>query len=440
MKTEQPKNLQSSEEVTPEVRAKLMNKLKTLPASPGVYFHKDMSGEVIYVGKAAVLKNRVRQYFHHTQKDPKTEALVREIADTDWIVVDTEMDALFLESEMIKRYMPKWNILLRDDKTVSYVRIDIKSEVPYVSFTRTPQDDKATYIGPFYGKSAVAQALRILRKVFPYYDKPYDGKKTLNTDLGLTPGIEIGRTTPQDYKKNLRKLRLYLEGGRHKLITEIEKQMKQAAKEEKFEEAAELRQQLFGLRELQKKIVFSDKEFLDISSDQALTDLQKLLNLPNPPRRIEGYDISHQSGTNVVGSMVVFVNGASDRSAYRKFKLRNQKNDDTANLHEVIERRLKHPEWDFPELVILDGGIGQVNAVKDLLWQHGIAVIGRDKSGNHTRNAAVNIIVPQPDGIDRLIPLAPNSHVAKLIARIDDEAHRFAITYHTLLKRKNMLK
>lgn len=339
---------------------------------------------------------------------------------------------------MIKRYMPKWNILLRDDKTVSYVRINMRSEVPYVSFTRTPQDDKAVYIGPFYGKTAVAKALRILRRVFPYYDKPYDGKKTLNTDLGLTPGIEVGRMSAQEYKKNLRKLRLYLEGGRHKLISEIEKQMQQAAKEERFEEAAELRKQLFGLRELQKKIVFSDKEFLDISSDQALVDLQKLLGLADPPRRIEGYDISHQSGTNVVGSMVVFTNGVSDRSEYRKFKLRNQRNDDTANLREVIERRLKHQEWDFPNLVILDGGLMQVNAVRDLLWNKNIAVIGRDKSGDHTRNAAVRIIIPKI-GENQEVMLSPDSHVAKLIARIDDEAHRFAITYHTLLKRKSML-
>ncbi len=425
--------------VTPAMRDALLQKLKTLPASPGVYFHKDADGQVIYVGKAAVLKNRVRQYFHKTQKDTKTIALVREIADTDWIVVDTEMDALFLESEMIKRYKPKWNILLRDDKTVSYVRIDMKSEVPYVSFTRTPQDDKATYIGPFYGKSAVEKALRILRKVFPYYDKPYDGKKTLNTDLGLTPGIEIGKTTPAEYKKNLRKLRLYLEGGRHRLIKDLEKQMANAAKNQNFEEAAELKKQLFGLRELQKKIVFSDKEFLDISSDQALVDLQMLLHLPEPPRRIEGYDISHQSGTNVVGSMVVFVNGVSDRAEYRKFKLRNQRNDDTANLREVIERRLKHQEWEFPNLVILDGGVGQVNAVQDLLAEQQIAVIGRDKSGDHTRNAAVRIIVPRAGSYDTLT-LPGDSHIAKLIARIDDEAHRFAITYHTLLKRKQMLK
>ena len=185
---------------------RLKQKLSELPARPGVYFHKNREGEIMYVGKAAVLKNRVRQYFQKSHKDPKTEALVKEIADTDWVVVDTEMDALFLESEMIKRYMPKWNILLRDDKTVSYVRIDMKSEVPYVSFTRTPMDDKATYVGPFYGKVSVAKALRILRRIFPYYTKPYTGRKSLDTDLGLTPGIEIGKSTAQDYKRNLRKL------------------------------------------------------------------------------------------------------------------------------------------------------------------------------------------------------------------------------------------
>ena len=434
----------------------LAAKLKTLPAAPGVYFHKNAAGEVIYVGKAAVLKNRVRQYFHNTLKDPKTAALVQEIADTDWIVVDTEMDALFLESEMIKRYMPKWNILLRDDKTVSYVRIDFKSEVPYVSFTRTPQDDRATYIGPFYGKTPVEKALRILRKIFPYYDKPYTGQKTLNTDLGLTPGIEIGKTTPQEYKKNLRKLRLYLEGGRHKLLRELEKQMRAAADAQDYETAAALRQQLYGLRELQKKIVFSDKEFMDISSDRALTELQNLLHLPQPPRRIEGYDISHQSGQDVVGSMVVFINGVSDRAEYRKFKLRRQQNDDVASLQEVLTRRLKHTEWDYPDLIILDGGAPQVNAVRPLLEAHHIPFFGRDKSGDHARNAAVQLLLPTNNPTNNptdnssnppanaatttSLPLDPHSHLAKLIARIDDEAHRFAITYHTLLKRRRLLK
>ena len=427
---------------------KLKAKLKTLPSAPGVYFHKNKDGEIIYVGKAAVLKNRVRQYFQKTEKDPKTEALVSEIFDTDWIVVDTEMDALFLESEMIKRYKPKWNILLRDDKTVSYVRIDMKSEVPYVSVTRQPLDDKATYIGPFYAKTTISTALRILRKVFPYYDRPYDGKKTLNTDLGLTPGIEIGKSTPAEYKKTLRRLIRYLEGDRQKLIKDIENEMKSAAKQGQYERAAELRNQYFGLRGLKKKIVFSNKEFLDLSSDQALKEFQKLLKLELPPRRIEGYDISHEQGTNVVASMVVFVNGASDRSEYRKFKMRQQKNDDTANMREVISRRLKHHEWPYPDLIILDGAGAQIAAVKDLLDAAKIPVIGRDKSGDHTRNAPVNIIIPEPNPRGNSLKksdfqsvyLPPDSHVAKLIARIDEESHRFAITYHRLLKRKNFLK
>ena len=418
----------------------LKEKLKTLPSSPGVYFHKNKAGEIIYVGKAAVLKNRVRQYFQKSHKDPKTEALVREIYMTDWIVVDTEMDALFLESEMIKRYMPKWNILLRDDKTVSYVRIDMKSEVPYVSMTRTPMDDKATYVGPFYAKLPVEKALRVLRKVFPYYTKPYNGKKTLDTDLGLTPGIEIGRSTSTDYKKNLRKLIRYLEGDRVKLLRELEKQMNEASKAGNYEEAAELRNQLFGLKELKKKIVFSDKEFMDISSDQALLQLQKLLNLPEPPKRIEGYDISHQSGTNAVASMVVFTNGASDRSEYRKFKIRqSNRQDDLASMREVLGRRLKHKEWPYPDLIILDGSIGQISAVKNILEVKNIPVIGRDKSGDHGRNASVKIAIPEGDDY-KIVPLPSDSHIAKLIARIDEESHRFAITYHTLLKRKNLFK
>ncbi|MBQ6414109.1 GIY-YIG nuclease family protein [Candidatus Saccharibacteria bacterium] len=444
----------------------LKQKLSKLPVAPGVYFHKNTAGEIIYVGKAAVLRNRVRQYFQKSHKDIKTEALVAEIADTDWIVVDTEMDALFLESEMIKRYMPKWNILLRDDKTVSYVRVSMGDEVPYVSFTRTPMDDKAVYVGPFYGKSAVEKAVRILRRVFPYYNKPYTGRKTLDTDLGLTPGIEIDKCTPRDYKRNLRKLIRYLEGDREKLIRDLEKTMKDEAAKGNYELAAEARDQLFGLKELKKKIVFSDKEFLDISSDQALRQLQEILRLAQPPRRIEGYDISHQSGENTVGSMVVFINGVAARDEYRKFKIRTSRNDDLKSMKEMISRRLKHREWDFPDLIILDGGITQVNAILPLVEPYGIPVIGRDKSGDHTRNAEVRLVIPKvpnrghPEpgkarlsaetpvatgvsdaGRDwELLELPEGSHIARLVARIDEEAHRFAITYHSLLKRKSMLK
>ncbi|MBR3319890.1 GIY-YIG nuclease family protein [Candidatus Saccharibacteria bacterium] len=421
----------------------LKQKLKTLPAAPGVYFHKNKAGDVIYVGKAAVLKNRVRQYFQNPKdRDAKTAALVEEIYMTDWIVVDTEMDALFLESEMIKRYMPKWNILLRDDKNVSFVRINMKDEIPYVSMTRNPLGDNARYIGPFYAKNTIETALRILRKIFPYYDKPYTGKKTLDTDLGLTPGIEVGKMTAKDYHKILNSLIRYLEGDRQKLLKDLEREMKEEAKVGNFERAAELRNELFGLKGLKKKIVFSDKEFLDISSDLALRELQKLLNLPSPPRRIEGYDISHQSGVDVVASMVVFTNGVSDRSEYRKFKLRKQQNNDTASLVEVITRRLKHPSWEFPDLIILDGGKNQVSAVLPLLKSAkdgaSIPVIGRDKSGDHSKSATVKIVVPTLEGFST-VELSKDSHISRLIARIDEEAHRFAITYHSLLKRKRNL-
>ncbi len=414
----------------------LKAKLKTLPSAPGVYFHKNQTGEIIYVGKAAVLKNRVRQYFHNTPKDPKTTALVAEISDTDWTITDTEMDALFLESEMIKRYRPKWNVLLRDDKTVSYIRITMKDPVPHLSLTRTPQDDQATYIGPFYGKAIVEKSLRTLRKIFPYYDKPYNGKKTLHTDLGLTPGIELGLSTETAYKQNLRRLIRYLKGDRKQLLKDLEKQMKKQAELGQFEQAAVLRNQLFGLQALRKTIIFSDRESFDLTTDCALLELQHLLALPTPPRRIEGYDISHQSGTDAVGSMVVFTNGVSERSAYRKFKLRRPQNDDPRSLREVLERRLKHTEWPLPDLILLDGSELQLAAVQDLAKQHQIKILARDKSSNHSHNTEVKLIAPNRPPL--ILP--PTSHLAKLIDRIDQEAHRFAITYHHLLKRKRMLQ
>jgi excinuclease ABC subunit C len=408
----------------------LKEKLKTLPAAPGVYFHKDKNGEIIYVGKAAVLKNRVRQYFQKTRKDPKTEALVAEIYDTDWRVVDSEIDALFLESEMVKRYKPKWNILLRDDKSVSYVRIDLKSPVPYVSMTRNPLDDGAEYFGPYYGKLVIKNALKALRRIFPFYERPFDGKKSLYTDLKLTPGIEIGASTPAEYKRNLRKLIKYIEGGRGKLIAEIEKEMKKASKAQDFETAGKLHGQYLGLKGLSVKILFSDQEFLDISSDVALSQLQKLLNLAEPPRRIEGFDISHQSGTNVVASGVVFMNGVADRTKYRKFKIREDKNNDFENMKEVVTRRLGHLEdWGRPDLILIDGGKPQIRAVREILLASGVSFIGLAKEFE-------TIILPDLTEIK----IANNSHIIKLLQRVRDESHRFAVSYHTLLKRKNALK
>ena len=470
----------------------LQAKLKTLPRTPGVYFHKSASGEVIYVGKAAVLKNRVRQYFQDSRgRDNKTMALVAEIFDTDWIETESEVDALFLESEMIKRYMPRYNVLLRDDKSQMYVRIDMKSDWPTVSFTRNPADDGADYFGPFYNGFALKKALRYLRRIFPYLTRQRrPGQSKLDEDLGLRPKISDGSDA---YKASLRKLISYIKGNRKVIAVELERDMKTAAGLHDFERAASLRNKLHAMQELQRRVMFGDKEFLDISKDKALADLAKLLGLKNIPVRIEGYDISHMNGRQVVASMVVFTNGASDRAEYRKFKV-GEKNDDTGNMYEVIFRRLGErniKSWGRPDLLLIDGGKGQLSAAIKARDERGIKLpiisiakreeeiiihktgsqidvtrieelqksIHQDVSihedndvyvvnlhpaqrnaGSHSKNLRGSAI---DDGSSRdnfTKSSIATTDIVKLFQRIRDESHRFAVSYHTALKRQNQTK
>ena len=433
----------------------LEKKLKTLPRSPGVYFHKDKKGEIIYVGKAAMLKNRVRQYFQNTRDmDVKTRALVAEIVDTDWVETESEIDALFLESEMVKRYMPRFNILLRDDKSQLFVRIDMKSEWPYVCFTRNPADDGADYYGPYYNGYAVRKAFRYLRKVFPYYTKPpkENQRPDLDVHLGLSPSPLL---SSDEYKATLRKLVRYLEGGRKSLVRELEKEMRLAARLHDFETAADLRNKLSNLKELQRRIMFGDKEFMDISKDKALSDLTELLGLVKVPARIEGYDISHMSGTNVVASQVVFINGVSSRSDYRKYKTKLEHNNDFFNMNETITRRLSEKNlkaWGTPDLMLIDGGKGQLDAAltaRDSREVKGIPFIGLAKreeqividharSGvrlNKTKLEELQGYATHSDNFT-LINLPHSTHIVKLLQRIRDESHRFAISYHTVIKRQ----
>ena len=431
----------------------LRKKLTTLPRTPGVYFHKSKSGEIIYVGKAAVLKNRVRQYFQSSRAfDAKTLALVNEIHDTDWVETESEIDALFLESEMVKRYMPRYNILLRDDKSQLFVRIDMKNEWPYVCFTRNPSDDGAEYFGPFYNGFAVKKALRYLRKVYPYYTKPVDKRGSrLDEDLGLSPRRTDGSET---YKQNLRKLVSYIKGNRVALARELENEMKSAAAAHDFERAVLLRNKLHAMKELQRRVMFGDKEFLDISKDKALADLVELLGLARTPRRIEGYDISHMGGTNVVASMVVFTNGVSDRAEYRKFKTKLEHNNDFYNMNETIQRRFSQKNvasWGVPDLVVIDGGKGQLDAAIKARDGHGSSVpfIGLAKKQEqiviHHGASHVQLNKEKLSDLDgyvtvtdefTLVNLPHSSHIVKLLQRIRDESHRFAVSYHSVLKRK----
>lgn len=465
------------------VDEKLKSKLKNLPAAPGVYLHKSSSGEVIYVGKAAVLKSRVRQYFQSSKDfDVKTLALVREIVDTDWLETESEIDALFLESELVKRYMPRYNVLLRDDKSQTFIRIDMKSDFPTISFTRNPADDKADYFGPYLNGYIIKKALRYLRRVFPYYTKPQEGARKVDLDvhMGLSPAPTV---TSAEYKTSLRKLIQYIQGGRTKLVKEIECDMKAAAKKQDFEQASMHRNRLHAIRELQRRIMFGDKEFQDISKDRALRNLQSLLGLPKIPARIEGFDVSHMSGTNAVASMVVFTNGVSDRAAYRKFKMSVQRNDDTANMKEAITRRFSQKNraaWGVPDLVLVDGGKGQLKAAIGALKSNNLTVpvVGIAKREDeviiHASDSNVAIsklqqIVDSPQAGTYAYKEADfyilNLHagqsnasghsknlrgstiatpayqdVMHLIQRIRDESHRFAVSYHTALKRSSQTK
>ncbi len=446
---------------------KVAAKLKELPVDPGVYFHRSKTGEIIYVGKAAILRNRVRQYFQEARvSDAKTDALVAEIADLEWITTDTELDALFLESEMIKRYKPRYNILLRDDKSQTFIRIDMLNPYPYICFTRSPMDDGAEYFGPYYNAVAIKKAMRLLRKAFPYSThETMPPRVCLQYHLGLCPGVEEQKVSSVDYKTSLRKLMRYLKGERKAVMRDIETDMKKAAGSHDFERAAALRNQMRDLRELTRQIVFRDKEFIDISRDHALSELKLLLGLSDVPRRIEGYDISHMSGTNNVASMVVATNGLADKSEYRKFKMRILGNNDFAHMNEVITRRFapKHDNWRRPDLLLIDGGKGQLGAAIDALEARGItmAAVGLAKREEEivvhkTRsNVAVSLAalekwremfmtadVPFMYESDDfyVIRLPKSSHTIKLLQRIRDESHRFAVSYHTTLKRKGQLK
>lgn len=436
---------------------KLEAKLAELPKDPGVYFHKNGSGQIIYVGKAANLRNRVRQYFQKSRsRDPKTEALVAEIADVDWQVVDSEVEALFLEGELIRRYMPRYNILLRDDKALSYIRIDYDSDHPTVSTTRRPLDDGARYFGPYFSTTGVRQSLKLLRRIFPYATRRIGGQKraTLHYHLGLDPGLEEAKTSLEDYRANLRKLMAVIQGKRKSIERELERDMKRASKVEDFETAAKLRNQLFALQNLNRQVIFSDKEFLDISKDHALNELVNMLSIDKFPRRIEGYDISHQQGSDVVASMVVFTNGVSDKAEYRKFKTKSNRNDDFFNMNETLKRRLSERNikaWGKPDLVLIDGGKGQLDAAIQARDERGCqkipfiglakreeqVVVDKQRSGvilNMSSIQQMGGFLTETEGFV-LINMPHNTNVVKLLQRIRDESHRFAVSYHSTLKR-----
>lgn len=438
-------------------------KLKKLPASPGVYFYKDSKGEIIYIGKASNLRNRIRQYFQKSRAfDPKTDVLVSEIADVEWTELETEADALFLEAELIRRYQPKFNILLRDDKSQLFVRIDIKSDYPTVRLIRRPLDDGAEYFGPYINGFAVKKALHYLRRAFPYATAKHMGRKrvSLHYHLGLDPGLEENRTSLTEYRANLRKLMQYLRGGRVTLTRQIEKDMKKAAQTKDFEKATILRNRLHALQELGKQPLLAERELADAAQDHALTQLAQLLGMPHPPQRVEGFDISHMSGIDTVASMVVFKGGVPYKADYRKFKMHAPGNDDFAHIYEALTRRFSETnrkKWKLPDLILIDGGKGQLEAALKARNEAGLNIptIGIAKKYDDIIIKKPITSQPSPTGgrssgisgrakkvggrvvEDKnfiVLSLPETSHAVKFLQRVRDESHRFAVSYHHSLR------
>ncbi len=444
----------------------LKNKINNLPLSPGIYLYKDQNEIIIYVGKAKKLKNRVKQYFQNIeQKDAKTKALINEITGLDYMEVESELEAFFLEAEMIRRYLPKYNILLRDDKSLNYIRIDYDSLYPTVVLTRRPLDDGAKYFGPYLNGVQIKLALKFLRKIFPYAISKNQNKVTLDYYLGLDPGLGRNKTPLSVYRSNLRKLMMVIEGKQQKIETDLTKTMNQLAGHQKFEAAAKVRNQLIALKQLNDQVMFHRHEFSDLKKDEAITQLMTLLNLENLIQRIEGYDISHMSGTNVVASMVVFINGVSSKVDYRKFKTKIDHNNDFYNMKETIFRRFSDKNlsnWGQPDLILIDGGKGQLSAAieaRNLRKNFQVPFIGLAKKNeqiiiqqssldgqpaslielNQEFVKKYNIIIQQTDNF-LVLNIDKNLALIKLLQRVRDESHRFAVSYHSVLKRQNSLK
>ncbi len=475
-------------------------KLKNLPKGSGTYLFRDERGRIIYVGKAVNLKNRVSSYFNNQEKDPKTEELVGHIKKFETIETGSEFEALILESELVKRYKPKYNIRLKDDKNYAYIKVGSEN-YPRITITRKMDDDSAKYLGPFMDASALRQILKYARKIFPFCTCSLpNGKVCLYFHLGLCRGHDEKYISSGEYKKDINGLIKLFSGKTDYLANNFKEEMLKAAKEKRYEDAANFRDKLNFLDRIKESHFISER---DLSADKALFELKKELNLSDIPSRIECYDISNIMGTAAVGSMVVFKNGIASPKDYRRFKIRTVKgSNDFAMMAEVLARRFRSivankvqqldrqslkinnqnsnlnrsskfetQKLNLPDLVILDGGKGQLSAVlQNVIIPEGTRVIALAKkqetiysliSEKETIRQSILSSQSQLGSLNSLASsrnsklkinssklirnskfeirnLKKDSESFFLVQRIRDEAHRFAVTYHRNLKSKEI--
>ena len=366
----------------------IKEKLKNLPKSPGVYVMKDVAGTIIYIGKAKNLKNRISSYFVGAH-DAKVTAMVSHIADLEWFVVNTENDALFLEANLINKHKPKYNILLKDDKKFPYIQITSSGKIQVV---RSNQGEGQIY-GPYFNGIYVKYLMDIIRSI--YHDDPVKAAE-------------------------------FLSGKRYdEVVAVMTNRMQQASALQQFELAIAYRNVLQMVGRLRNRSrIQATAEDANAFTLGACRELGEVLGLTKTPRKIECFDISHTDGEYVVSSMVVFVDGVADKNQYRRFRIKHgQGNNDFLSMKETLTRRLKHREWAYPDVIVIDGGKGQLSAVPKI---DGVTYISLAERFELVFTTTQN----EP------IVLSRHSYALRLLQRIRDEAHRFAITYHKRLRDK----
>lgn len=404
-----------------------MDKLKSIianmPQEPGVYIFKDAGGKVIYIGKAKSLRKRLQSYFSRLLC-AKTQALVSHIADIECRVCSSEGMALLLEAGLIRQYKPKYNISLRDDKSFPFVKITNEG-FPAIFITRKKEADAAGYFGPYTNVKLLKEALKIIRRHFPYRTcRRLPKKACIYYRLGLSPAPCIGKINKEDYAKTVKNIALILEGKTQALIKKLSSEMNLKSKEQEFEEAAKIRDQLNALSSMSQSGVQDE-----------LGDLKNLLRLAKLPERIEAFDISNIFGKEACGSMVSFYRAKPDKDNYRRFRVKSvDKIDDYKMLREVIQRRyarLIKENLPLPDLALIDGGRAHLLAadreIKRLGIELPLASIAKGRENIYIKG--------------RIKPIRSDSDTPalNLIRRIRDEAHRFALAYHHILRRKKVI-
>lgn len=398
--------------------------LKKIPSKPGVYYFLNQTKDIIYIGKATSLKSRVRSYFHGQKTFRPIEELIEQVHDIKWRTTESVLEAIILEALEIKKHQPKYNVIGKDDKSWNFLVLT-KENYPQLQTIRLHDlnqlpkpDQKKRFLKIFepFPQLKTAETLKILRRLFHYSTcKPNCGRPCLYYQMGQCEGVCTGEISSLEYQRRVIKpLTLFLSGRKKQVISDLTKLMKEKSKNNFFEEAGQLRDQINNLKKIHDLSLIDKSFFNNVGS--SLSRTTKMI-------RIEGYDISNLGATNIVGSMVVFDQNGPIKKDYRKFKVRNfDKPSDVDALAQVIERRLKHHEWPLPDYFLIDGGKPQINKIIALLKEKNIdrPVIGIAKGTKRKKNEFhVSTKKIQPF-------IEKNKN---LLIQVRDEAHRFAINY-----------